>query len=105
MNDYCLNQSQGLNTRQHTSTYNKYPANYHHFPTPTTPHPPAFPSAPGCIPHKPKKKMKHEHKLSFSFVSRYYLIFLFWQKQTNILKVEPEISWTTTYMKRESEKE
>ena len=23
MNDYCLNQSQGLNARLHTSTYNK----------------------------------------------------------------------------------
>ena len=42
MNDYCLNQSQGLNARLHTSTYNKYPANYHHFPTPTTPHPLPF---------------------------------------------------------------
>ena len=91
MNDYCLNQSQGLNARQHTSTYNKYPANYHHFPTATTPHPLPF--------HLPldvflinQKKMKHEHKLQFSFVAGYYLIFLFWQKQTNILKVEPEIS-------------
>ena len=28
MNDYCLNQSQGLKAQQHTSTYNEYPANY-----------------------------------------------------------------------------
>ena len=61
MNDYCLNQSQGLNARQHTSSYNEYPANYPSLPP--TPHPPAHPSAAGCIPHKPKKKMKHEHKL------------------------------------------
>ena len=70
----------------------------------TSQHPPpptAFPSAPGCIPHKPKKKWN----MNISFVPGSYLIFLFWQKQTNILKVEPEISWTTTYMKRESEKE
>ena len=65
MNDYCLNQSQGLNARHHTSTYNEYPANYPSLPPtpPPTPHPPAYPSAPGCIPHKPKKKMKHEHTL------------------------------------------
>ena len=37
MNDYCLNQSQGLKAQQHTSTYNEYPANYHHFPPPPTP--------------------------------------------------------------------
>ena len=45
--------------------------------------------------------MKHEHKLQFTFVPGYYLIFLFWQNRygifsylkTNehILKVEPEI--------------
>ena len=28
MNDYCLNQSQGLKAQQHTSTYNEYPVNY-----------------------------------------------------------------------------
>ena len=37
MNDYCLNQSQGLKVQQHTSTYNKYPANYPSLPP--TPHP------------------------------------------------------------------
>ena len=57
MNDYSLNQSQGLNARQHTSTYNKYPANY---PLPSLP-PPSHPPAPGgCISHK-QKKMKHEY--------------------------------------------
>ena len=62
MNDYCLNQSQGLKARQHTSTYNKYPANYSS--VPLTPYPHAtYPSAPGYIPHKPEKRMKHEHKL------------------------------------------
>ena len=40
MNDYCLNQSQGLNARQHTSTYNKYPANYPSLPPTPTPIPP-----------------------------------------------------------------
>ena len=63
MNDYCLNQSQGLNARQHTSTYNEYPANYPSLPP--TPHPPT----PLRI-HLPldvflinQKKMKREHKL------------------------------------------
>ena len=82
MNDYCLNQSQGLKARQHTSTYNEYPANYPSLPL--TPHPrAAYPSAPGCICNKPKK-MKHERKLYFSFVPGYYLIFLFWQNNYGI---------------------
>ena len=58
MNDYFLNQSQGLNVRQHTSTYNEYPANY-----------PSLPPTPQRI-HLPldvflinQKKMKREHKL------------------------------------------
>ena len=37
MNDYCLNQRQGLKAQQHTSTYNKYPANYPSVPSPPTP--------------------------------------------------------------------
>ena len=39
MNDYCLNQRQGLNARQHTSTYNEHPMSItiHHFPPPPTP--------------------------------------------------------------------
>ena len=53
MNDYCLNQSQGLKGQQHTSSYNEYPANYPL--TSPPPHPPAYSFAPGCIPHKPKK--------------------------------------------------
>ena len=72
MNDYCLNQSQGLNARQHTSIYNT-----------STPTPLPF--------HLPldvflinQKNMKHEHKLWFSFVPRYYLIFLFWQNHYGI---------------------
>ena len=57
MNDYCLNQSQGLKAQQHTSTYNEYPVNYPSLPlTPHPPTPPAYPSAPGYIPHKPEKR-------------------------------------------------
>ena len=60
MNDYCLNQSQGLKGQQHTSTYNEYPANYPSLLRPPTPLPIHLPLGVFLI---NQKKMKREHKL------------------------------------------
>ena len=70
MNDYCLNQSQGLKAQQHTSTYNKYPANYPSVPSPPTPTLPIHLYLDIFLINQ-KKGMKHEHKLQFTFVPGY----------------------------------